>query len=60
MLSHIQPLPNRISQGETISTVIEARALEMTLDLLHLPKARFVGRALTTGATASNMLGLGS
>lgn len=30
----------------------------MLLDLLHLPKAEFPGRAMTTGATGGNIIGL--
>ncbi|KAF8321976.1 pyridoxal phosphate-dependent transferase [Cantharellus anzutake] len=44
--------------GESISTVVEARCLEMLLDLLELPKEAFPGRTITTGATASNIIGL--
>ncbi|KAL7275606.1 hypothetical protein RUND412_001438 [Rhizina undulata] len=44
--------------AETLSTVIEARALEMLLELFHLDKETWLGRTLTTGATASNILGL--
>ena len=44
---------------ETISTVVEATALGMLLDLLDLPKEVFPGRTITTGATASNIIGLG-
>ena len=46
-------------QGETISTVVEATALEMILELLNLPLEAFPLRTITTGATASNVLGLG-
>ncbi|WVO17080.1 hypothetical protein L204_104767 [Cryptococcus depauperatus] len=43
---------------ETASTAIEQRALEMVLDLLEIDRSHFMGRTITTGATASNMLGL--
>ncbi|PVG01385.1 PLP-dependent transferase [Serendipita vermifera] len=46
-------LPN-----DTISTALEYRTLELILDLLNLPFDLFTGRSLTTGATASNILGL--
>lgn len=45
--------------GITASTAVEARALEMVLDLLDIERDSFEGRTLTTGATASNVLGLG-
>lgn len=41
------------------STAVEARALEMVLDLLDIPRDTYRGRTVTTGATASNILGLG-
>jgi glutamate/tyrosine decarboxylase-like PLP-dependent enzyme len=44
--------------SETISTTLESKTLEMLLDLLGLEKDAFPGRTLTTGATASNVLGL--
>lgn len=44
---------------ETASTAIEQRTLELLLDLLDIPRSTFMGRTFTTGATASNMLGLG-
>ena len=43
---------------ETLATTLEARALEMLLQLFRLPADQWRGRALTTGATASNILGL--
>ncbi|KAF8585064.1 PLP-dependent transferase [Ramaria rubella] len=43
---------------ETITAIIENRALEFVLDLLDLPRDRFLARTLTSGATASNVLGL--
>jgi glutamate/tyrosine decarboxylase-like PLP-dependent enzyme len=52
---------------ETVSTVVEAAALNMLLDLVYLPRAEWgIGlpagnggsATLTTGATASNVLGL--
>lgn len=45
--------------GVTASTAIEARTLEMILDLLEIPREAYGGRTITTGATASNILGLG-
>lgn len=45
--------------GATASTAVEARTLEMVLDLLNIPRENFLGRTITTGATASNVLGLG-
>ena len=46
-------------QDDTISTNLEARTLELILDLLSIPRGVFNGRSLTTGATASNILALG-
>ena len=43
----------------TAATAVEARALEMVLDLLNIPREAYQGRTITTGATASNVLGLG-
>ncbi|KAI9781161.1 MAG: hypothetical protein M1839_006269 [Geoglossum umbratile] len=43
---------------ETAATVIEDRALELLSELLGLDAAGWVGRTFTTGATASNVLGL--
>ncbi|KAI5818400.1 pyridoxal phosphate-dependent transferase [Pyronema omphalodes] len=43
---------------ETLATTLEARALEMLLDLFRMPRDRWKGRCFTTGATASNILGL--
>lgn len=43
----------------TAATAIEARTLELVLDLLDIPRDAFQGRTITTGATASNILGLG-
>lgn len=45
--------------GVTASTAIEARTLELVLDLLDIPRGSYQGRTITTGATASNVLGLG-
>jgi glutamate/tyrosine decarboxylase-like PLP-dependent enzyme len=44
---------------ESASTAIEQRTLEMVLDLLDIPRSTFMGRTLTSGATGSNILGLG-
>lgn len=43
---------------DTISTVVEDRALEQVLQLLNLNPVEWPGRTITTGATASNILGL--
>ncbi|KAI9834981.1 MAG: hypothetical protein M1819_002704 [Sarea resinae] len=43
---------------ETISTVVEDRALVLLLELLDLKSEEWPGRTFTTGATASNVLGL--
>lgn len=45
--------------GVTAATAIESRTLEMVLDLLDIPRDRYQGRTITTGATSSNVLGLG-
>jgi glutamate/tyrosine decarboxylase-like PLP-dependent enzyme len=45
--------------GATASTAVEARTLELVLDLLNIPRENYLGRTITTGATASNVLGLG-
>ncbi|KAG8935813.1 hypothetical protein FRC02_006363 [Tulasnella sp. 418] len=42
----------------SLSTLLEARTLEMVLDLLWIDRNAFKGRVITTGATASNILGL--
>jgi hypothetical protein len=46
-------------QGVTAATAIESRTLELVLDLVDIPRERYLGRTITTGATASNVLGLG-
>jgi glutamate/tyrosine decarboxylase-like PLP-dependent enzyme len=46
--------------GQTAATAVEARVLELVLDLIGVERGRFEGRTLTTGATASNVLGLGT
>lgn len=46
------------AQEATISTAIESLTLDCLLDLLSLPKDAFSQNTLTTGATASNVLGL--
>jgi len=43
---------------ETLATALEARALEMLLDLFRMARDKWKGRCFTTGATASNILGL--
>ena len=45
--------------GATASTAVEARTLDLVLDLLSIRRENFTGRTITTGATASNVLGLG-
>ncbi|KAH9906780.1 pyridoxal-dependent decarboxylase [Xylariomycetidae sp. FL2044] len=44
--------------GQTIATEVEDAALRMLLALLGLDPASWEGRTFTTGATASNVLGL--
>lgn len=44
--------------ADTLSTKIEDVALSMLLELFHLDKTEWLGRTFTTGATASNILGL--
>lgn len=43
----------------TAATAVEARTLDMVLDLLGIERGTFKGRTITTGATASNVLGMG-
>lgn len=43
---------------QTVSTMVENAALEMILSLLRLAESDWKGRTFTTGATASNVLGL--
>ncbi|SCZ90045.1 BZ3500_MvSof-1268-A1-R1_Chr1-3g01742 [Microbotryum saponariae] len=43
---------------ETISTILEQITLSQLLDFLSLPRDRFTHNTFTTGATASNILGL--
>ncbi|KAG8720320.1 hypothetical protein FRC09_009763 [Ceratobasidium sp. 395] len=43
---------------QSITAALEDRTLEMLLDLLELPRERFTVRTLTSGATASNVVGL--
>jgi len=43
---------------ETISTDVEDRALRMVCELIDLPPNDWLHRTFTTGATASNVLGL--
>ncbi|RKO93954.1 glutamate decarboxylase [Blyttiomyces helicus] len=45
------------SPGDSIAASVEDRAVEMLADLFKLPQDEFTG-VLTTGATASNILGL--
>ena len=43
---------------ETIATVVEDRALTMLMELIDLDPKDWQGRTFTTGATASNIIGL--
>ena len=43
---------------QTVATVVEDRALQMLQELLDLDPSVWTGRTFTTGATASNVLGL--
>lgn len=43
---------------DTIATEVEDAALRMLCDLFHLPQATWNHRIFTTGATASNILGV--
>lgn len=43
-----------------MTVALEQRALDMVLDLLSIPRETFQGRTVTTGATASNIMGLGT
>ena len=45
--------------AQTAASAIESRTLEMVLDLLQIPRTAYLARTITTGATASNVLGLG-
>ena len=47
-----------MTQNETISTYVESLSLDLVLDLLSISPSHFGGRTVTTGATASNILGL--
>ncbi|KAJ3084825.1 hypothetical protein HDU99_001901 [Rhizoclosmatium hyalinum] len=47
-------LPN-----DSIATTVEILALDMAADLMHIDsRTKFIGKTCTTGATASNILGL--
>lgn len=46
--------------SQTAATAVEARVLETILDLMGIERGMFMGRTITTGATASNVLGLGT
>lgn len=46
------------SPQATISSAITRTAIDMVLDLLSIPRDTFGGKTITTGATASNILGL--
>ena len=43
----------------TIGLALEDRTCDLVLDLLGIPPDTFRGRTITTGATASNIVGLG-
>jgi glutamate/tyrosine decarboxylase-like PLP-dependent enzyme len=43
---------------DTIATVVEAKALDWLQDMLRFPRPLFPAKTFTTGATASNILGL--
>jgi glutamate/tyrosine decarboxylase-like PLP-dependent enzyme len=43
---------------QSVSTIVENSALEMLIGLLRLESSQWQGRTFTTGATASNVLGL--
>jgi glutamate/tyrosine decarboxylase-like PLP-dependent enzyme len=43
---------------ETIATSVEHLALDMVLDLCNIPREAYPGKLLTTGATASNTIGM--
>lgn len=45
--------------GQTAATAVEVRVLELVLDLMDVERDRYLGRTITTGATASNILGMG-
>lgn len=45
---------------ETLSTIVEDRALSLLLDLLRFDRETWSERTFTTGATSSNILGLAS
>lgn len=47
-----------LSQEETISSSLSHLTLQYLLSLLSLPPSRFTHNSFTTGATASNILGL--
>lgn len=44
--------------AESVTTIVEDQALRMLLSLFDLPVDKFPSRTFTTGATASNVLGL--
>lgn len=44
--------------AQTVSTAVEATALQMLADVFGLGNSDWTGRIFTTGATASNVLGL--
>lgn len=48
------------NEAHTSSAKIEASALGMVLDLIGVDRGSYKGRTITTGATASNVLGMGA
>lgn len=44
--------------GDTVAPVVEFAALDLILNLLELEPSQWPGRLITSGATASNVLGL--
>ncbi len=47
-------------QSVSISTALEDLTTLLVLDLLRIPRETFAGRTITTGATASNIMGFGA
>lgn len=49
---------NAAAYGGSVAPLVEIAALDLLLDLLDLNSSQWPGRILTSGATASNILGL--
>lgn len=49
---------NVMRYGDSVATNIEDSALDLVLDLIELDRSQWPGRLVTSGATASNILGL--